>query len=95
MRLPGDRLRPRRADRDRPAARRRPATRPASSSASRRLDAVVPRRSSDSSAHADRFDPKAARRQAVLFRKERFEDELFGFLDRVMLGERREVRQAA
>ena len=33
---------------------------------------------------ADRFDPRAARHQAVLFRKERFESELFGFLDRVL-----------
>jgi glycosyltransferase involved in cell wall biosynthesis len=31
----------------------------------------------------DRFDPRAARRQAVLFRKERFETELFDYLDRV------------
>ena len=36
---------------------------------------------------ADRFDPSAARRQAVLFRKERFETELFGFLDRVLGGD--------
>jgi glycosyltransferase involved in cell wall biosynthesis len=35
---------------------------------------------------ADRFDPKAARRQAVLFRKERFEQELFGFIDNVLRG---------
>ena len=32
---------------------------------------------------ADRFDPQSARRQALLFRKERFESELFGFLDGV------------
>jgi glycosyltransferase involved in cell wall biosynthesis len=42
---------------------------------------------------ADRFDPRAARRQAVLFRKDRFEAELFGYLDRVLSaapsGERR------
>ena len=44
---------------------------------------------------ADRFDPKAARRQAVLFRKERFEAELFGYLDRVQSGELMEVRKAA
>ncbi len=44
---------------------------------------------------ADRFDPKAARRQAVLFRKERFEAELFGYLDRVKSGELVEVRKAA
>jgi glycosyltransferase involved in cell wall biosynthesis len=36
---------------------------------------------------ADRFDPRAARRQAVLFRKERFEAELFGYLDTVLRGE--------
>ena len=36
---------------------------------------------------ADRFDPRAARRQAILFRKERFEQELFGFLDNVLQGE--------
>ena len=58
-------------------------------------DAVVRGDRAASSAHADRFDPRPARRQAVLFRKERFEEELFGYLDRVMLGERREVRQAA
>ncbi|HJZ53323.1 MAG TPA: glycosyltransferase [Gemmataceae bacterium] len=33
---------------------------------------------------ADRFDPRAARRQSVQFRKERFESDLFGYLDRVM-----------
>jgi glycosyltransferase involved in cell wall biosynthesis len=44
---------------------------------------------------ADRFDPRAARRQAVLFRKERFESELFGYLDRVMSGTVDEVRKAA
>jgi glycosyltransferase involved in cell wall biosynthesis len=32
---------------------------------------------------ADRFDPRAARRQAVRFRKDRFEAELFAYLDRV------------
>ena len=42
---------------------------------------------------ADRFDPRAARRQAVLFRKERFESELFGYLDRVVRGE--PMRKAA
>jgi glycosyltransferase involved in cell wall biosynthesis len=45
--------------------------------------------------NADRFDPRAARRQAVLFRKERFEAELFGYLDRVLTGEPAEVRRAA
>ncbi len=45
--------------------------------------------------HADRFDPRAARRQAVQFRKERFESELFGYLDRVVTGKPEERRQAA
>jgi glycosyltransferase involved in cell wall biosynthesis len=31
--------------------------------------------------NADRFDPRTARRQAMQFRKERFERELFGYLD--------------
>ena len=35
---------------------------------------------------ADRFDPWVARRQAVGFRRERFESELFGYLDRVRTG---------
>ena len=34
--------------------------------------------------NTDQFDPRAARRQAVLFRKERFETELFGYLDRML-----------
>jgi glycosyltransferase involved in cell wall biosynthesis len=34
--------------------------------------------------NADHFDPRSARRQAVRFRKSRFETELFGYLDRVM-----------
>lgn len=42
----------------------------------------------------DRFDPRAARRQAVLFRKERFESELFAYLDDV-LRVPSEVRKAA
>ena len=45
--------------------------------------------------HADRFDPRAARRQAVLFRKERFEQELFAYLDRVVEGELGTTRKAA
>lgn len=45
--------------------------------------------------NADRFDPRSARRQAMLFRKERFEDELFGYLDGVLTGSREEVRKAA
>jgi glycosyltransferase involved in cell wall biosynthesis len=44
---------------------------------------------------ADRFDPRAARRQAVLFRRERFESELFGYLERVAKGEPADVRKAA
>jgi glycosyltransferase involved in cell wall biosynthesis len=44
---------------------------------------------------ADRFDPRAARRQAVQFRKERFEAELFSYLNRVLGGEPEEARQAA
>jgi glycosyltransferase involved in cell wall biosynthesis len=43
----------------------------------------------------DRFDPRSARQQAVLFRKERFESELFEFLDRVMTGQDAGVRKAA
>jgi glycosyltransferase involved in cell wall biosynthesis len=44
---------------------------------------------------ADRFDPRAARRQAVLFRKERFESELFAYLDGVLRGAPADVRKAA
>jgi glycosyltransferase involved in cell wall biosynthesis len=44
---------------------------------------------------ADRFDAKSARKQAVLFRKERFESELFGYLDRVLKGESADRRKAA
>lgn len=44
---------------------------------------------------ADRFDPKAARRQAVLFRKERFEAELFDFLDAVLREPSAATRKAA
>ena len=36
---------------------------------------------------ADRFDPRSARRQAVLFRKERFEAELFAYLESVVKGD--------
>ncbi|VTT97022.1 glycosyl transferase family 1 : Glycosyltransferase OS=Singulisphaera acidiphila (strain ATCC BAA-1392 / DSM 18658 / VKM B-2454 / MOB10) GN=Sinac_1453 PE=4 SV=1: Glycos_transf_1 [Gemmataceae bacterium] len=42
---------------------------------------------------ADRFDPRAARRQAVGFRKDRFETELFEYLDGV-IGQK-DVRRAA
>jgi hypothetical protein len=45
--------------------------------------------------NSDRFDPNAMRRQAVLFRKERFESELFSFLETAMAGGGREVRRAA
>ena len=44
---------------------------------------------------ADRFDPKAARRQAVLFRKERFEAELFDFLAAVLREPSGATRKAA
>jgi glycosyltransferase involved in cell wall biosynthesis len=44
--------------------------------------------------HADRFDPRVARRNALQFRKERFESELFGFLDQV-LGGAAPMRRAA
>jgi glycosyltransferase involved in cell wall biosynthesis len=45
--------------------------------------------------NADRFDPRAARRQAVLFRKERFEADLFAHLDRVTGGAAEPARRAA
>jgi glycosyltransferase involved in cell wall biosynthesis len=45
--------------------------------------------------NVDRFDPRVARRQAMLFRKERFEAELFGYLDRVSVGEGTATRKAA
>jgi glycosyltransferase involved in cell wall biosynthesis len=44
---------------------------------------------------ADRFDPRAARRQAVMFRKERFENELFGYLESVLRGTAGEASKAA
>ena len=44
---------------------------------------------------ADRFDPRAARHQAVLFRKDRFEAELFGYLDGVLRGAPATERKAA
>lgn len=46
-------------------------------------------------AASDRFDPRAARRQAVLFRKDRFEAELFGYLESVVRRTPAEVRAAA
>jgi glycosyltransferase involved in cell wall biosynthesis len=45
--------------------------------------------------NVDRFDPRVARRQAMLFRKDRFEAELFGYLDRVSAGEGVATRKAA
>jgi glycosyltransferase involved in cell wall biosynthesis len=45
--------------------------------------------------NADRFDPRAARRQAMQFRKERFERELFEYLDRVVEGEAKPMPKAA
>ena len=45
--------------------------------------------------NVDRFDPRVARRQALLFRKDRFEAELFGYLDRVVSGEDLAKRKAA
>lgn len=44
---------------------------------------------------SDHFDPRAARRQATLFRKERFEAELFGYLETVLRGQPAELRKAA
>jgi glycosyltransferase involved in cell wall biosynthesis len=44
---------------------------------------------------ADRFDPRAARRQAVHFRKDRFESELFGYIGRVMTGSAGTEKKAA
>jgi len=44
---------------------------------------------------ADRFDPRSARRQAMLFRKERFEAELFAYLDDVLHGKTATERKAA
>jgi hypothetical protein len=58
------------------------------------LEAVV-EAMEDFERHADRFDPKSARRQAVLFCKERFERELFNYLDEVMEGSRPKARAAA
>jgi glycosyltransferase involved in cell wall biosynthesis len=41
---------------------------------------------------ADTFDPRVSRRQAMLFRADRYESELFGFIDRVL---NRQGREAA
>jgi glycosyltransferase involved in cell wall biosynthesis len=43
----------------------------------------------------DRFDPRAARRQALRFRKDRFEAELFAYLDAVVREPSAQRRQAA
>jgi glycosyltransferase involved in cell wall biosynthesis len=43
----------------------------------------------------DRFDPLVARRQALLFRKERFERELFGYLDSAVRAMPESGRKAA
>jgi glycosyltransferase involved in cell wall biosynthesis len=45
--------------------------------------------------NADRFDPRVARRQSLLFRKEHFEAELFGFLDQVLSQKQAPIRKAA
>ncbi|HEV3385614.1 MAG TPA: glycosyltransferase, partial [Gemmata sp.] len=45
--------------------------------------------------NADRFDPHSARQQAMLFRKERFEKELFGYIDSVLNGKVETTRKAA
>jgi glycosyltransferase involved in cell wall biosynthesis len=45
--------------------------------------------------NADCFDPNSARQQALLFRKERFETELFGFIDEVLAGKQEIIRKAA
>jgi glycosyltransferase involved in cell wall biosynthesis len=42
-----------------------------------------------------RFDPRSARQQATLFRKDRFETELFGYIDHVLSGKVDTVRKAA
>jgi glycosyltransferase involved in cell wall biosynthesis len=44
---------------------------------------------------AGEFDPRAARRNALPFRLERYEDELFGYVERVVRGETEQPRQAA
>ena len=46
-------------------------------------------------AHHDRFDPAAARSQALRFRPEIFERELLGYLDAVLKGTRAADREAA
>lgn len=45
--------------------------------------------------NADRFDPRAARRQALNFRRDRFEEELFAFLDAAVSGPADLTRKAA
>jgi glycosyltransferase involved in cell wall biosynthesis len=45
--------------------------------------------------NADRFDSRSARQQALLFGKQRFETELFGFIDNVLSGKSETRRKAA
>lgn len=45
--------------------------------------------------HADRFDPRSARRNAMPFNGERYERELFGYVDRVLAKPSQELRRAA
>ena len=44
---------------------------------------------------AGAFDPRAARRNALQFRKDRYEAELFGYVETVVHGERPVSRTAA
>ncbi|HVK15867.1 MAG TPA: glycosyltransferase [Fimbriiglobus sp.] len=44
---------------------------------------------------AGEFDPRAARRNALPFRRERYESELFGYVGRVIRGEAEPLRKAA
>lgn len=46
-------------------------------------------------AEAGTFDPRQARRHAMQFRKERYEDELFGYVETVVHGDRAVSRTAA
>ncbi|MFO0938216.1 MAG: glycosyltransferase [Gemmataceae bacterium] len=43
--------------------------------------------------NADRFDPRAARRNAIPFRRERYESQLFGFVNDILTGQT--IRKAA
>jgi hypothetical protein len=44
---------------------------------------------------AGAFDPRAARRNALPFRRERYVAELFGYVERVIRGDADPVRKAA